>query len=149
MSDQESLLDSLIHSTWSSDQTLSGNCQNIAKNAFLAGVNHQKMDINQTLAERGKVYNKYGSFLQHSEITQALKDEAYKAAEARGNTLDPIHKNALDMIFHKIGRIINGDPNFIDNWHDIAGYAQLVADYLGSEAQAKPDPTNLIFTNND
>jgi len=30
------------------------------------------------------------------------------------------------MIFCKIARILNGDPNLIDNWHDIAGYAKLV-----------------------
>ena len=37
---------------------------------------------------------------------------------------------ALDMIFHKIGRIINGDPDYVDSWVDIAGYAKLVADRL-------------------
>lgn len=37
---------------------------------------------------------------------------------------------ALEMIAHKIGRIINGDPNYADSWHDIAGYAKLVADRL-------------------
>jgi hypothetical protein len=26
-----------------------------------------------------------------------------------------------------VGRILNGDPNWSDSWHDIAGYAQLVA----------------------
>jgi len=39
-------------------------------------------------------------------------------------------QEALDMICHKIGRILNGDPDYADNWHDIAGYAQLVADRL-------------------
>ena len=32
------------------------------------------------------------------------------------------------MIVHKIGRILNGDPEFHDSWHDIVGYAQLAAD---------------------
>ena len=43
---------------------------------------------------------------------------------------------ALDMICHKIGRIINGDPDYADSWHDIAGYAQLVADRLTREENA-------------
>jgi hypothetical protein len=30
------------------------------------------------------------------------------------------------MIFCKITRILTGDPNYTDNWHDIAGYAKLV-----------------------
>ena len=32
---------------------------------------------------------------------------------------------ALDMILHKIGRIVAGDPNFQDHWDDIAGYAHI------------------------
>ena len=34
------------------------------------------------------------------------------------------------MIFHKLARIANGDPTYIDSWTDIAGYAQLVVDDL-------------------
>jgi hypothetical protein len=34
------------------------------------------------------------------------------------------------MICHKLGRIVNGDPNYADSWIDIAGYAKLVADRL-------------------
>ena len=34
------------------------------------------------------------------------------------------------MICHKIGRILNGDPDYGDSWRDIAGYALLVADRL-------------------
>jgi hypothetical protein len=34
------------------------------------------------------------------------------------------------MIFHKIARILNGNPDYVDNWIDIAGYAKLVADDL-------------------
>ena len=30
------------------------------------------------------------------------------------------------MIASKIARIVNGDPDYADNWHDIAGYARLV-----------------------
>jgi hypothetical protein len=40
-------------------------------------------------------------------------------------------REALEMIAHKIARIINGDPNYADSWVDIAGYAKLVADRLG------------------
>jgi hypothetical protein len=34
------------------------------------------------------------------------------------------------MICHKIGRAINGDPDYDDTWVDMAGYPQLVADRL-------------------
>jgi len=39
-------------------------------------------------------------------------------------------REALEMIAHKIARIINGDPNYADSWVDIAGYAKLVSDRL-------------------
>lgn len=38
------------------------------------------------------------------------------------------------MIAHKIGRILNGDPNYADSWIDIAGYAKLVADRLEKDS---------------
>jgi hypothetical protein len=39
-------------------------------------------------------------------------------------------REAFEMNAHKVGRILNGDPNWPDSWHDIAGYAQLVANRL-------------------
>lgn len=48
----------------------------------------------------------------------------------RGCDLDPDQREALEMIAHKIARILNGDPNYADSWVDIAGYAKLIADRL-------------------
>ena len=84
-------------------------------------------DITQTLTERG---NRYSPFKGHAEITQQLKDVIDYHLNARLKTLSSSQHEALDMICHKIGRIINGDPNYDDSWIDIAGYAQLVADEL-------------------
>ena len=41
-----------------------------------------------------------------------------------------VHREALEMIVHKIARIVNGDPNYIDNWIDICGYSKLVIDEI-------------------
>jgi hypothetical protein len=87
-------------------------------------------DITTTLQERGR---RYGKFTGHAQITQELKHVIFNAAETRQLELEADQQEALDMIFHKIGRIINGDPNYADSWHDIAGYAQLVADRLNGE----------------
>jgi hypothetical protein len=87
-------------------------------------------DIIATLQDRGRLY---GKFTGHAQITQDLKLTVTLALEQRQKELDPDQQEALDMIFHKIGRIINGDPNYADSWHDIAGYAQLVADRLNGE----------------
>lgn len=79
------------------------------------------------LESRGK---RYGAFNEHAQVSQTLKMYISKALKERQKALDPDQKEALDMICHKIGRIINGDPNYSDSWHDIAGYAKLVADRL-------------------
>jgi len=48
--------------------------------------------------------------------------------------LAPDQREALEMIQVKIARIINGDPNYADNWRDIEGYARLVANRLEEKA---------------
>jgi hypothetical protein len=83
--------------------------------------------LTDTLAARG---NRYGKFTGHAEVTQTLKMIVATALTKRNKTLAPDQQEALDMICHKIGRIINGDENYDDSWIDIAGYAQLVADRL-------------------
>ena len=81
--------------------------------------------INKTLEERGK---RYGSFHSFSMISQDLKKLVDYYISRQQCTLSDQHKEALDMILHKISRIINGDPNYKDNWHDISGYAKLAED---------------------
>lgn len=84
-----------------------------------------KADINQTLQERG---SRYGVFAEHARITQAIKWAMYDTPNWKGLADD--QKEALEMLAHKIGRILNGDPNYHDSWHDIIGYTKLVADRL-------------------
>ena len=79
--------------------------------------------IDGTLAERG---TRYGEFKDHAEISQSLK--SFMTRCPGWGRLQPFQKEALDMIQHKIGRILNGDPNYHDSWHDIVGYAKLAAD---------------------
>lgn len=79
------------------------------------------------LEERGK---RYGAFVDHARVTQTLKYEIGLELVARDKKLLPDQMEALDMICHKIGRIVNGDPDYADSWADIAGYARLVADRL-------------------
>ena len=86
-----------------------------------------EVDIHDTLAERGE---RYGTFIDHARVTQALKSVIFDALRSRNKILAADQQEALDMIVHKIGRIVNGDPNYDDSWHDIAGYATLVADRL-------------------
>lgn len=81
--------------------------------------------LDAVLNERG---SRYGSFLKHAVITQRLK--AVMSDTPNWIALNDDMVEALEMIAHKIGRILNGDPSYADSWVDIAGYAQLVADRL-------------------
>ena len=78
-------------------------------------------DVNKTLDERGE---RYGKFSNHAELSQKLKQEMKK--KATWWDLSPSQQESLEMIANKIARILNGDPNYADNWHDIAGYATLI-----------------------
>jgi hypothetical protein len=79
-------------------------------------------DISKLLSTRGKTH---GDFLDQATATQQLK---LVQKVQQKTPLSFIQQEALDMIFHKIGRIITGDPDFRDHWDDIAGYAKLAAD---------------------
>ena len=84
-------------------------------------------DIKQTLNERGK---RYGSFKGHAEVSQRLKVVVQEELETREKFLSPVQQEAVDMILHKLARIVNGDASYIDSWRDIVGYTQLVVDEL-------------------
>jgi len=81
--------------------------------------------IDAVLAERGK---RYGTFKNHAQLSQLLKGVMQSRPSYQSLRAD--QREALEMIAHKIARILNGDPNYADNWVDIAGYAKLVADRL-------------------
>lgn len=80
-------------------------------------------NIDVLLAERGKVH---GDYTEHAQITQDLKQVVYKARN--WPVLSPVQREALDMLTHKMGRILAGDPNHRDHWDDISGYSRLAAE---------------------
>lgn len=83
------------------------------------------MSIDDTLSERGA---RYGDFRDHARVAQALQQII--RLNAGWDRLDDVKKQALTVIADKIARILTGDPNYADNWHDIQGYAKLVEDRL-------------------
>lgn len=96
----------------------------------------EAQDIHQILAERG---SRYGVFAHHANITQNIKTTMHACPKWHG--MAPDQKEALDMIAHKIGRILNGDPNYLDSWVDIVGYTQLVIDRLKGVPEAHLNPS--------
>lgn len=84
--------------------------------------------IDALITERG---SRYGKFKDGAAIMQELK---FVMREVDGwHNLTPSQREALDMIQHKIGRILNGDPTYDDSWKDIAGYATLIVNELNGE----------------
>lgn len=82
------------------------------------------------ITERG---SRYGKFKDGADIMQSLKDTM---RDVDGwNNLTASQKEALDMIQHKVGRILNGDPTYDDSWKDIAGYATLIVNELNGEVK--------------
>lgn len=71
---------------------------------------------------------RYGKFKRQAEISQALKGLVFTYRPR--SEFDPDMVEALEMILHKIGRLVNGDATYVDSWFDIAGYARLISDRL-------------------
>ena len=91
-------------------------------------------DVQQTLAERGA---RYGSFEDHAKIAQDLQDVMRNVHSGAGwAKLAPDQKQALTVIADKVARMLNGDPTYRDNWHDIVGYSRLVDDRMARDEEA-------------
>ncbi len=89
-------------------------------------------DIDQTLDERAV---DYGKFKDGAALMQGIKRLLADHARRHNKTFADDQWEALEMIVHKIGRIVNGNPDKVDHWVDIAGYAKLVADRLQGNAR--------------
>lgn len=70
----------------------------------------------------------HGDFIDNGSKMQELKNVCRNSVN--WNELTTYQQEAIDMICHKLGRILCGNPNYSDHWHDIAGYATLVENIL-------------------
>jgi len=87
-------------------------------------------DVSSTLAERASTH---GDFNVSARTVQTLKRTM--RTTPGWEHLSDAQKEALEMIQHKIGRVLHGQPNHADTWHDIAGYSVLIERAL-NEAQS-------------
>lgn len=83
--------------------------------------------VDATLAER---QTQYGCYEDVAHVTQQIL-----SALRIGNydELPAPMKESLHMIASKMARIVNGDPEYLDNWHDIGGYAKLIEKLIKGE----------------
>lgn len=81
--------------------------------------------IEEVLKERGERYNKYGTYYDFALTCQSIKERMREHPGWDDKPSDV--QESLDMIVHKMVRILNGDHNYPDNWDDIQGYARLAS----------------------
>ena len=77
------------------------------------------------LSERG---SRYGTLMSNATISQGLKEIIHSSSN--WEAMPPDMREALDMIVHKISRIVEGDFNYDDSWIDISGYSTLIVERL-------------------
>lgn len=90
------------------------------------------MKLETTIAERDA---QYGRFYDNARITQLVKF-AFRSGP-NWDKLEPDQKEALEQIASKIGRMLTGNFNYLDSWHDIAGYAKLIEDRLTASQSSR------------
>ncbi len=91
--------------------------------------------ITAVLTQRG---SRYGSFDDNARIAQELK-VAMRSGASWG-ALSDAQKEGLEMVQHKIARMVNGDPTYMDNVIDILGYTTLFKNSMeASDAEGKVD----------
>lgn len=81
--------------------------------------------LEQLLTERKSTH---GEYRDHARYTQTIKSIMHESPNWL--TMEDHQRETLDMIAHKIGRILAGNAQFDDHWVDISGYAKLTADRL-------------------
>ena len=72
------------------------------------------------LAEKEKTH---GPFMITAGVSQELKRALRRFA--KWEALSSEQKEALDSICVKLARIVSGNPDEVDHWIDIMGYAKL------------------------
>ena len=95
--------------------------------------------VTEILEERQSTH---GTFEESATTVQRIK--TIMRGTPNWDKLSNAQREALEMIQHKIGRILHGDPYLLDSVRDIIGYAQLVYDELESKEGSTDVKTERI-----
>lgn len=85
--------------------------------------------LGSLLRERGSTH---GDWVAQSATAEVL----FQTIMAREPDLSASQVQAVHMICTKLSRIACGDPDEVDHWRDIAGYATLAADAIPVPTEA-------------
>lgn len=86
-----------------------------------------KEELQETLKQRGSVH---GDFWQSAVTRDAMMQAAERTPNY--NNMEPAQRRSISMIIEKMARILYGDADCADHWHDIAGYATLIDNKLST-----------------
>jgi hypothetical protein len=75
-----------------------------------------------------------------------MKHAVRYALAHSGVLLTDIQRETIDMVLHKIGRIVSGNPKHRDHYDDIIGYTQLALNELDELEAAAGKGTNVRGT---
>jgi hypothetical protein len=81
------------------------------------------MSVHDILSERQKTH---GDFTDVADIGHCLKEVMRTSKNWREDNLSASVMEGLDMIQHKIARVLSGNPLEEDHYKDIAGYAECI-----------------------
>ena len=90
-------------------------------------------DIDLTLRTRGSDYGE--SFAEQCFYAQSIKHLMHSSPQWKEMQND--QKEAMDMIATKLSRLLYGNCNHLDSWHDIIGYARLIEKTLTPATQGE------------
>lgn len=91
-----------------------------------------KTSVDQILGERG---NRYGTFESNAKTCQLLKNVLH--SQDGWYRLSYVQREAVEMMMHKISRLVNGDATYLDTVVDIAGYNQLMLEHMRDRNEGK------------
>ena len=78
----------------------------------------------------------HGGIQTVGELSQTIK-HAIRQQGRNYHLLTHPEREALDMIAHKIARLLSGDANDPDHWRDIAGYAHTIVRLQAQDDEAR------------
>ena len=90
----------------------------------------RQQSVEATLAERQSTY---GNFEDVAFVTENIMSVLGSVRVNGLSELPTTHRMALYMIASKMARIVNGDFNHLDGWHDIGGYSKLIEKLIKGE----------------
>lgn len=79
----------------------------------------------------------YGSFEENAKTAQTLNLVLHR--QEGWYHLSFVQREALEMIMHKVSRLVNGDPTYLDTVVDIAGYTELMLKDMRNRNAQKMD----------